>query len=493
MARGAAWMVLLRVMMRVLSVVNQLVVVRLLTPDDFGIVAASSVALAVMNGLTEASLGLALVQMRDPERHHYNTAWTLLVIRGLLVGGVLWCVAPLMADYMRDERVTDVVRVFAIVPMVQGFESIGMIRMQRNLMFSRVFAFQLAGRSVGFLVMLPLAIIYENYWALVLGGVVSRLGMLPLSYVIAPYRPGFSLRGFREMFNFSKLMLLTNILTMADIFMIPLIFGRIGTMRDVGLYQVSRDLAALPASEIAAPIRGPMIAGYARVAHDARLLRHQMLTGLGFLVMIIVPMSAGIAVTAPYVVDVALGPQWSDAAPVLVLTAIYTLFDALGHSSGGVYLARNAQAPYVRIMAGCLLLRLSLVLPAAILGGLAWAIGMMALTAIVSTTLWFGRLRPLTGVSWTDLISPVWRSFAAAGLMVVAVLTVELCWPPHGSITAKALQWAFVCGLGAVVHIATQYCLWRWAGSPDGPEAQLIRKAGPRVSALLARFGLPRG
>ncbi len=481
-------MVLLRVAMRVLSVVSQLIMVRLLTPADFGLAAASAAVVAILDGLTETSMGLALVQMRAPQRHHYNAAWTLIVARGLVVGAALWAVAPAMADFMRDERIADVIRVLSIMPVVQGFESIGMIRLQRELNFRRVFIYQLGSKTVGFLVALPLVFIYHNYWALVLGGVVARVVMVPLSYVIAPARPGLSLRGIGEMFNFSKLLLLTNVLTMADASLMTMTLGRLGTLREVGLYQVSNELASLPASEIAAPIRGPMYAGLARVAEDARLLRYQLLSGLGFLVMIIVPMSAGIAVTAPWVVHVALGPQWVDATPVLALATVCALFDAIGHASGAAYLVRHAQAPYVRIMAGCLALRLALVLPAAMLGGLVWAVGMMALTAIVAAFLWYHRLRRWIGVSWGDLLRPVWRSFTAAAVMVAALLLVQLLWPRMSQPLAMALQWAALCALGATIHIGTQILLWRWSAAADGPEAQLLRKLVPRLQALTARL-----
>lgn len=478
---------MLRVAMRGFSVVSQLILVRLLTPADFGLAAASSAASAILDGLTETSMGLALVQMRDPKPYHYRAAWTLIVLRGLLVGVMLWAIAPVMAGYLRDPRVEDIMRVLAFVPMLQGFESIGIVRLQRELRFNRIFVYQLLNKGLVFIIALSLVFAYHNYWALVLGGVFAKTVMVPFSYVIAPSRPGFSLRGISDMFNFSKLLLITNFLTMADTFMIPMIMGRIGTLRDVGVYQVCRDLASLPASEIAAPIRGPMYAGFARVAHDARILRYQLLTGIGLLIMVIVPMSFGIAVTAPYIVPVALGPQWAGAEPILALAAMYALFDAIGHASGGVYLVRNAQAPYVRIMAGCVFLRLSLVVPAAMMFGLSGAMSMMALTAILNAYLWFNRLLPLVGLGWRDMTRVVWRSFAATGVMVVVVALASLEWPRSQIQMTLLLQWVAMSALGVVVHIVTQYVLWRLFGGNSGPESLVIRKVGQRLSTILGR------
>ena len=467
-------MVVLRLAMRVISVISQLIMVRLLTPTDFGLVAGAGAAYAILDGLTETSMTLLLVQMPRPERQHYDTAWTLVALRGLLVGAVLWLSGPLMAAYLHDARVLGIVQVLAIVPVVQGLESVGMIRLQRDLHFGRIFFYQLANKAVGFLTAVPLALMYRNYWALVLGGAAARLVSIPLSYVISPHRPRFSLAGAMAMVHFSKWLVLTNVLTMADNFMMPMTLGRVADLHALGLYQVSYDLAALPASEIAAPVRRPMHAGYARVADDLAALRQQVLGGLGVLVTVMVPMAAGIAATAAYVVHVALGPQWVAATPVLALAAAYALFDAIGHFTGGIYMVCNAQRRYVTIMAACLALRLALVVPAAVYGGVVAAVTMLTLTAVANAVVWFAGLRQLIGVTAADLVRPVWRSFAASLAMLVALASVAMVWPQSTQFGAMLAQWGARCALGAGVHIATQLALWRFCGAGAGPEATLL-------------------
>ena len=480
--RGATWMVLLRVALRCFSVVSQLVLVRVLSPSDFGLVAGAGAAYAILDGLTETSMTLALVQMQAPQRHHYDTAWTLVVIRGAIVGTALWASAPFMADYLHDERVADIVHVLAIVPAIQGLESVGMVRLQRDLQFGRIFLYQLVNKLAGFLTALPLALIYRNYWALVLGGAAAKLLAIPLSYIVAPHRPGLSLRAAGGMFRFSKWLLVNNVLTMIDNFMMPAVLGHTGGVRTVGIYQVSYDLAALPASEVAAPVRKPMHAGYARVAEDLGALQRQALDGLGFLTMLIVPMSLGICVTAPYAVHVALGAQWTDATPVVALAAIYTLFDALGHFTGGIYMVRHAQRPYVAIMAVCLALRLALVIPAALYGGLVAAAAMMSITAIINAALWFSHLRGLLHIGWRHLAAPTWRSFAAASAMMAAVAAAELAWPLQESIAL--IQWIAFSAFGAAVHATVQLSLWAIQGKPAGPETQLLNRLSTRLRKL---------
>jgi O-antigen/teichoic acid export membrane protein len=485
-AKGAAWMVGLRIAFRCISVVSQLILVRLLSPTDFGLVASASVIYGMLGMLSELSTSMALMQMPNPTRADYDTAWTLGVLRGLAISAMLWFAAPLMGDYMRDPRVTDIVHVLAIAPVVSSFGSVGMVTLQRRLEFRQLFMFQLVGKVVAFLIAVGIAIVYRNYWALVFGGFAAQFIMVPLSYMFAPYRPAFSLSSARALLNFSKWLFVNNFLTMLDVSLMTLTLGRLNGVRDLGLYQVSYDLAAVPASEVAAPIRGPMYAGYARVADNLPALRDQVLAGFALLVMVTLPMSIGIAVTSDYVVHVALGAQWADATPIVALCAFYTLFDAIGHFTGGIYIVRHAQRLYVTIMAVSLLLRLALVIPGAIFGGVLGAVTGVMLSALANAILWFAFLRPLVQIDWMDLARVTWRSAAAASVMAACVVGAQMLWPRSDAPTVMALQWALLCGFGAVVHIGCQLLLWREAGKPAGPE----RHALDMVPGLLARVGL---
>ena len=151
----------------------------------------------------------------------------------------LWFAAPLMGDYMRDPRVTDIVHVLAIAPVVSSFGSIGMVTLQRRLEFRQLSLFQLIGKVLSFLIAVAIAVIYRNYWALVFGGFAAQLLLVPLSYVLAPYRPAFSLRSVWPLLHFSKWLFVNNFLTMLDVSLMTLTLGRLNGVRDLGLYQVS--------------------------------------------------------------------------------------------------------------------------------------------------------------------------------------------------------------------------------------------------------------
>ena len=84
MAKGAAWMIGMRMTIRVLGVISMLILARLLAPSDFGLVALATLVMGVVETMGQFGFDNAIIQNQAANHRHYNTAWTLNLIRGLL-------------------------------------------------------------------------------------------------------------------------------------------------------------------------------------------------------------------------------------------------------------------------------------------------------------------------------------------------------------------------------------------------------------------------
>ena len=104
MARGAAWMVLLRLSIRAVGLVSTVVLARLLVPADFGLVAMATALSGALAAMSEFGFAVALIQNQTADRRYYDTAWTLGLIRGLLVAGALAACADPLATMFADQR-----------------------------------------------------------------------------------------------------------------------------------------------------------------------------------------------------------------------------------------------------------------------------------------------------------------------------------------------------------------------------------------------------
>ena len=485
-AKGAAWMVLKRLAFKGIGLISTLILVRLLAPEAFGLAAIASTAYDTLNAISDLSFALALVKMKQPTREQYDSAWTLTVLRGFLIGGLIYISAPWIADAMREPRLVDITRVMALYPILWGFENIGLIDYQRDLQFERLFQYDVLGKIAGFFTVIPAAIILHNAWAVVLGTIAPKVVQVPVSYFMHPYRPRISFRAGGELLSFSKWLFATNILSLANQYLIVILIGRIGGAGQVGLFRTAEQVGILPVSEVAAPIRGPMYAGYAKVMHDKERLRSHVVDGLSLTLMIITPLSVGIALTAKLIEQVALGAEWAGAAIFIQVCAFYALFEGIGEFTHNLYVVMDRQRRFVAIMGLTVAIRVALVVWAGFTYGVLAAAVAFAVTSFFGSAIWFGQLTVMIGLSIRRTVAAIWRIGAAAGFMSAGVLYFMHVWPNDESTPGRVAELILAVSIGGVLYAGPLLLLWIACGRPAGPEAH----AAKAIPQLLARIGI---
>ncbi len=482
-ASSAIWMVMLRFAMRFIGLVSSLILVRLLTPRDFGIVAMASVAYGLLDSLSEFSLELVLIQLKAPERRHYDTAWTLGLLRGAAISLLMVASAPFVAEAMAEPRIQPVIYVLALSPLVQSFGNITLVDWKRDFNFNRIFWLQVFGKGISFCLVLPAAFILRSYWALIVGTLGTRFILVGVGYALRPYRPRFSFWAWAEFFHFSKWLMASNLLGTMDSYVMTFLIGRIAGPSTLGLFNVAKEIAYLPASEIAAPIRQPMYAAYVKLMDDVDALRRQALDGLGIVLMLVVPLSVGLAVTADLATPLFLGPKWLGATPFVAICSMFALFDNIAYFTHHLYIVRHAQARFAAIFGVLLALRVALLIPIGILYGVMGAAVVILVTSVLMAVSLFVGLAPLLRMSFGDVALVSWRIVVSACGMAAGVLLLAWLWPVPGGPSSIALHLTAETIAGAVLFIGLEAALWLASGRARGPEAHAVEAAG----SVLAR------
>ncbi|MGH7155107.1 MAG: oligosaccharide flippase family protein, partial [Acetobacteraceae bacterium] len=372
------------------------------------------------------------------------------------------------------------------------------VEFQRDMRFDFVMLMMLWRKVQVFAIAMFLTIWLDNYWILVLANFGNRLISVPVSYLfIKPYRPRFSFAAWHELFHFSKWLFLGNICTLADSQVMNFIVGHYLGVTKVGMYQIGNQIAGLPLSEIAAPIRAPFYTAFARLRHDAEHLRRVFLDGLAVQCLVIVPMTVGIACTAPEISGIFLGSRWAAVIPLLPFIALYQLFDASGHYTHNILIALNRQKLYTLTYYCSIAVRIPLTIWLALADGLRGAVIAMLITAAVNAVLWNAQVNRLLRISARRTLTVCWRPLVASGVMaaVLAVLSQQLLAGPDpaGIFFRFGLK---VVG-GAVIYFVLIAAFWLMAGAPErSPEAYALRVARSvfgRVESLLQFRRRPAG
>jgi O-antigen/teichoic acid export membrane protein len=475
-----------RLAMRLFSIVSTLVLVRILTPADFGIIALAQAVPPILDLLTATSFNLAIIRMQAPEVAHYDTAWTLGVLRSAFIAICLVVTAPWQAKFMHEPRIVPVMWVIAAAIFVGSLKNVRLIDYQRDLRFEWITVFMLWGKMQGFIIVMTFAIFWHSYWIIVLANLLNTIIAVPGSYFVARHRLRFSLTGWRELFHFSKWLFLGNICLLTDLQLMTFVVGRYLGMKQVGLYRIGLELASLPITEIAAPVRGPIYSAFAKIYHNIDEIRWNFLNGLAVQSFIILPLTFGLAATAPDVTVIVLGHQWLAVIPLLPIVAFYQLFDAAGHYTHMAMIALNRQQLYTITYYISIALRVPLTIWWALEDGLRGAMLAMLVTSVVNALLWNAQLGRLLRLRWRSAMTSLWRPIVASAIMAAVVLMVSERLPAASNYLDTLLRLVIEVTTGAIAYVALAILFWTIAGTPsDSAEGQILRT----IRAGLERVG----
>src|SRR5260221_4404388 len=325
---GLRWSAGVRLLSQLFTWAVTLVVVRLLTPADYGLLAMAMIFVGFLSRLAELGLGSAVVQRAEVDTPLLRKAFGLILLVHASLFLLLFISAPLISAFMGEPRLVPLVRVLSVLFLISAFQIVPEALLQRRLEFRRQSLNDFRSVIVGSVAVLAAALAGWGVWSLVVGSFTTQLGKAIGLNRIAPFRhwPDFSLRGTGQLLafggNLTGSVLLWFIFTQADVFIAGKWLGK----EIVGFYSVAMHLASLPTQRLAGVINQIAFPAFSRMQHDLRQVTSALLTGVRVLAFVSFPILWGISSVAPEMVSVILGPKWAPAMfPLEVLTLMMPL------------------------------------------------------------------------------------------------------------------------------------------------------------------------
>ncbi|WP_165356473.1 oligosaccharide flippase family protein [Sphingosinicella sp. BN140058] len=450
---------------RAIGLVSVITLARLLQPSDFGVVAIALSAAAFVELFGWIGLRQALLRVPDPDRSHYDTAWTIQLILFMLLAVAMLAIAPLAASFYKIPAVTGILCVMSLRMVALAVSNIGIVDFERDMTFGRDMAMRLGVRVASLLVSLVAAFTLRNYWALVIGMVAQSIFWMIGTYVAHPYRPRLSLARRAEILGVSLWMFVSTFSEWVQSQIERLVLGRFVLPATVGLYSVSKDLSSIFTQEIATALNRVTFVTVARSEANGST---NVATVIGAYAAIVAPLAAGLVATAPDTIAVLLGAKWLPAAPLMRIIALYTGVQAVSLMVASVFQASGqARRAATLNIAGAFL-------SAAGIGTAAFffrrpeAVAVAAL-CVNATMLTIGIVllamdAKTSAVSLAaNLLRPLFAA-AAMAFVLMRLLSVETGHPLPDLLVEVAV--------GAVVYGTSLFFLWFASGRPGGAEQE---------------------
>jgi O-antigen/teichoic acid export membrane protein len=475
LTRGVAWVGAARAITNLVGLFSTLLLARLLSPDDFGLVAIATTILAIITSLTELSLASALVQHRDPSDRHFHTAFTLSMIRCAAIAALFFALAHPIAALYADPRLVEIVLVLGVTVIVGGLLNPKMVLLSRKLVFWQDFAVNVVEKLVAFVIAIFIAYTYQSYWALILGSAVGRVVVVALSYFIVPYLPRFSLAHLRELFSFSVWLSLGQAVNTLNWKFDHLLIGYVLGKTQLGFYTFGDNLAGLPTREATAPVEQTLFPGFARLASDRARLKQAYVLAQSTLCAMALPIGFGFATIAHPLVLLTVGVKWLPAVIIIQVLAGTIAMQSLSRTLQPLAMAMGeTRVVFNRDLIGFAIRVPGLVI-GMIAGGLVGIIYARAITSMIGTVIGMDLVKRLIGVSIIDQFRANLRALISTAVMTCLVVLVGSIYGDVQATVELLKQIGLMVATGVLSYAGSSYLLWRLAGRPLGPESEVIR------------------
>lgn len=317
-----------------IKLASSVITTRLLYPEAYGIVSMIAAVAFVLDMMSDLGAMTLMVRHDKAEQPEFvNTVWTLRLMRGICNAILLLLLAPVLADFYQTPALSPALRLYAVCFVLDGLESMAFMLAIRRQRSSLVNLCELFCVAVTTAASIGLALLLRNHYAIILGMVLHRVLMTSLSYCFyREFRPRLQIdrAAAAELFQISKFVLPTSVLTLLMLQYDKVIFLKLFDLRQLGLYGLALNLIVLVDTRLlrlAHTILFPSCVDVFR--RDANALAHHYYRGNLRFHALLLGIPACVGGMAPLLVTLAFDARYHAAGFILMAFALRSALLAL--------------------------------------------------------------------------------------------------------------------------------------------------------------------
>jgi len=374
-----------------INFLTNLVLARLLMPEDFGTIAMLAIFLAVSNIFIQGGLGAALIQKKNPEHRDYSTVFYWNLVVALIFYLLLYVCAPFIADYYALPLVKPLLRVQSLVLIIQSFSIVQYTQLQKQMNFRALAIRNMAAALAGTLIAIPLALWGFGPWSLVASAILASIVNVLLLWKMSTWRPTweFSFESLKSLFSFGGLMLLSSLAETLYTNLQGLIIGKRFSASDLGYFSQAKKLEEIPVTGLSSIVNDVTFPAFASLQDDSERLLAGVRKSTKALTFLNFPMMILLMIVAQPLICLLYGSKWEASAPYFQILCISGLIYAVNTLNTNVIKSLGKGKIYFVIQIVKRLIGIALILFGMKFGifGLLWAVASVAYISFVINAL----------------------------------------------------------------------------------------------------------
>lgn len=322
--------------------VRNMILARLLAPDQFGAMAIIMVAAMVFEAFTEVGVKQSVIQnKRGADDDYLNVAWWMQAVRGLGLFVVARLVAPWISSFYDKPELLKLLQVSFLAILFRGLVSPRVQVLEKEFRFGRAMFLTQSSAVLGAIITIGLACTIRNVWALVIGFVVEAAILCLLSHIFVPFLPSFKIdkNSLGELMKFARGMFGLPVLAMVSLQTDVLVLGKLVPSEQLGMYYLALVLAYLPIDLFSRIISPVLLPAFAQKQDDKKSLCQAVLQITRGAAIISVPLVTFMATCASGILLLTYGSKYATVAVPFGILSVSVLFRIHKNILGMVYLA----------------------------------------------------------------------------------------------------------------------------------------------------------
>lgn len=322
------WRFLERTGAQVVALVVSIVLARILSPEDYGTVALTTVFINMLNIFVDSGLGCALIQKKEADDIDFSTVFFTNIAFCIMLYVLMFFTAPFLARFYGKGGLTSIIRVLSITILISGIKNIQNSYISKTLQFKKFFYATLAGTIIAAIVGVWMAYNGFGVWALVAQHITNLSIDTLLLWITVKWRPRFvfSFQRLKGLFSYGWKLLVSALLDTFYTNLRNLIIGKKYTLGDLAFYTKGENFSKVVVGNINGAIDSVLLPAMSAEQDDRERVKQMTRRAIKTSTFCIAPLVMGLAGCSKNIVLILLTDKWLPAVPYIVIFCITYMF-----------------------------------------------------------------------------------------------------------------------------------------------------------------------
>ena len=456
--KGVAWNTLGRISNQVLQFGLSVILMRLLQPADYGLLAMAWVVIGFAGIFNEFGFGSAIVQRQDIDAQHLSSVFWINIAIGVGFTLLFFMTAGWMADFFHTAGLKPVMQWLSFSFLIGGLGIVPGALLQKQMRFDLINQISVATTFLSGCIGVYMA--YRGYgvMSLVAQSLSNSLIGLPLMFIASRWKPRLVLswKHVRQLFSFSAYLTGFNVINYWARRSDDLLIGKFMGSTSLGIYSRAYALMLLPITQVISMVSGVMFPALSSIQHDKQRIKSIYIRVIQVIAFFSFPMMLGLVATADHFMLGIFGSKWAGVIPLIRILAFVGVLQCIGNPTGWIYLSQgktNWMFWWGVFGSGSVVVAIIVGVWMGSIYTVAWAYLFINILLSYPVVAIPGRL---IGMKWIEVYRPLLPTFLISASMAIIVyfagMALPLAWPAIWKLVVQVM-------LGAGIYFTL---MWWW-------------------------------